>query len=177
MTLRLETERLLLRDIEVSDANRLFLLDSDPEVMKYIGVEPLTEIEQTREMIKMIHQQYIDNGIGRWAVVEKETGLLIGWSGLKILRNTINGYQDVYELGYRFLPEKWGKGYATESAKASLEYGFNELKTDVIYAYADENNMASIRTLEKLGFENKEKFEDQGDICIWYELKKENFKK
>jgi RimJ/RimL family protein N-acetyltransferase len=143
--------------------------------MKYVGMKPLTEVEETRKQVEMIRQQYVDNGIGRFAVIEKESGLLIGWSGLKILRNPVNGFKDVYELGYRFLPEKWGKGYATESAKAWLNYGFNTLKTEIIYAYVDENNTASIKTLEKLGFENKGKFEDEGDICMWYELKKENF--
>lgn len=176
MTLRLETERLLLRELEISDAEQLFLLDSNPDVMKYVGMKPLTEVEETKKQVEMIRQQYVDNGIGRFAVIEIESGLLIGWSGLKILRNPINGFKDVYELGYRFLPEKWGKGYATESAKAWLNYGFNTLKTEIIYAYVDENNAASIKTLEKLGFENKGKFEDEGDICIWYELKKENFK-
>lgn len=176
MTLRLETERLLLRELEISDAEQLFLLDSNPQVMRYVGMKPLEEIEETRKQIQMIRQQYVDNGIGRWAVIEKESGLLIGWSGLKILRNPVNGFKDVYELGYRFLPEKWGKGYATETAKASLNYGFNTLKTDIFYAYVHEENEASIKTLEKLGFENKGRFEDEGDICIWYELKKENFK-
>lgn len=172
----LETERLLLRELTEKDAERLFLLDSNPEVVKYVGMKPFSEINQTKELIKIILKQYEDVGIGRYAVVEKSSNLLIGWSGLKILREEINGYKNVYELGYRFLPEYWGKGYATESSKTWLDYGFNVKNTDVIYAYADSENKASIHTLEKLNFQNKGNFEDKGDICTWFELKRENFK-
>lgn len=54
----------------------------------------------------MVRQQYVDNGIGRWAVVEKESGLFIGWAGLKIETN-VNDHASFYDLGYRFLPEFW----------------------------------------------------------------------
>ncbi len=172
MTLRMETGRLLLRELEISDAERLFLLDSNPEVMKYVGVKPLTTIEQTIASIKMIRQQYADNGIGRYAVIEKQSGLLIGWCGIKFIDYKINDHQNIYELGYRFLPEYWGKGYATESARKWLNFAFENLKTEVVYAYVDVENKASIHTLEKLGFENKGNFEDSGDICTWYELRK-----
>ncbi len=175
MTIHLETERLLLRELVASDADRLFLLDSNPEVMKYVGMKPLKKVEETLEVIKMIRQQYADNGIGRFAVVEKSSGLLIGWCGLKFISYEINGHQNIYELGYRLLPEFWGKGYATESAKAWLEYGFGNRGTDIIYAYVDIENTASVHTLEKLGFKNKGNFEDSGDICTWYELRKEDF--
>lgn len=133
--MHLETERLILRKFEENDAERMFLMDSDPEVMKYIGVPTLSDISESQNVIRMIRQQYAENGIGRLAVIEKESNLLIGWSGLKLLTQEINGYQNVYDLGYRFLPEYWGKGYASESAGASLDFGFNGLKIDIIYAH------------------------------------------
>jgi len=132
----LETERLILRKLEETDAERMFLLDSNPEVMKYIGIPPLSDIIESEKIIGMIRQQYLDNGVGRLAVTEKKSGLLIGWSGLKLLTQETNGYQNVYELGYRFLPKFWGKGYAEESARASLDFGFTALNADPIYAYA-----------------------------------------
>lgn len=172
----LETKRLVLRKFEEADYERLFLLDSNSEVMKYIGMPTLSKVEESKEVVKMIMQQYEDNGVGRLAVIEKESELLIGWSGLKLNTSEVNGYQNFYELGYRFLPETWGKGYATESGKASLEYGFNDLKAEVIYAYAHCENLASNHILTKLGFEKTGEFTEPDGICFWYKLKKENFK-
>ena len=173
--MKLETERLILRKLEDGDAQRLFLLDSNPEVMKYIGIPTLSKIGESKKVIQMIRQQYQDNGLGRLAVIEKESGLLIGWSGLKLYTGEINGYQNFYELGYRFLPESWGKGYAFESAIASLKFGFNNLNIEIIYAYAHEENGASHKVLTKLGFEKTSEFNEPDGICFWYELKKENF--
>lgn len=172
----LETKRLVLRKFEEADYEHLFLLDSNSEVMKYIGMPTLSKVEESKEVVKMIMQQYEDNGVGRLAVIEKESELLIGWSGLKLNTSEVNGYQNFYELGYRFLPETWGKGYATESGKASLEYGFNDLKAEVIYAYAHCENLASNHILTKLGFEKTGEFTEPDGICFWHELKKENFK-
>jgi len=171
----LETKRLVLRKLEEADHERLFLLDSNQEVMKYIGMPTLSKVEESKEVVKMIMKQYEDNGLGRLAVIEKESELLIGWSGLKLNTSEVNGYQNFYELGYRFLPETWGKGYATESGKASLDYGFNDLQAEIIYAYAHCENTASNHILTKLGFEKTGEFTEPDGICFWYELKKENF--
>ena len=177
MNIRIETERLIMRPFHENDVERLFLLDSNPEVMKYIGIKPLTKIEQSAEVIKMIQKQYAENGIGRLAVIEKKSNLLIGWSFLKYLTEEINGIKNVYDLGYRFLPKFWGKGYAAESAKASIEYGFKEMNLDKICAHAHSENEASIYTLKKLGFVEKETFIDDldGAKCYWYEIKNNEF--
>ena len=175
----IETPRLIMREIVPEDLERMFLLDSNPEVMHYIGVAPLTKLEESEEIIRKIRKQYEENGIGRWAVVEKESGLLIGWSGLKYLTEEINGYKNVYDLGYRFLPEYWGKGYATEAGKAFVEYSFEEMNLPVIYAYAHCGNDGSNKILKKLGLNSVGKFVDDldGAECYWYELKKEDYKK
>ena len=90
----IETARLLLRPLEKTDTERLFLLDSNPEVMEYVGQPVLAEIEQTSKVVEMIQKQYLDNGIGRYAVIEKESGLLIGWSGLKLYTGKINNHEN-----------------------------------------------------------------------------------
>ncbi|MET3036309.1 GNAT family N-acetyltransferase [Chryseobacterium sp. NRRL B-14859] len=172
----LETKRLILRKLKDTDAERMFLMDSDPEVMKYIGVPVLTDIRESENIITMIQKQYEENGVGRLAVVEKESGLMIGWSGLKWLTQEVNGYKNVLELGYRFLPESWGKGYAVESVIGSLDYGFNELNAEVIYAYAHSEHGVSNHILRKLGFEKTSEFEEPDGICFWYELKREKYK-
>ncbi|MDV3753037.1 GNAT family N-acetyltransferase [Elizabethkingia anophelis] len=165
-----------MRPFEERDAEGLFLLDSNPEVMKYVGGVVSTKIEQSQQMIEFIQKQYKENGVGRLAVIEKSTNTLIGWSGLKYLTSEINGMKNVYELGYRFLPEYWGKGYATETARAALNYAFNEIKTDVVYAMAVTENAGSNRVLQKLGFEELGTFLDDGDLCYWYKLEKEKYK-
>jgi ribosomal-protein-alanine N-acetyltransferase len=173
--MQLETERLIMRKFEETDAERMFLMDSHPEVMKYIGMPPLTHIRETENIITMIRQQYEDYGVGRLAVIEKQSGLLIGWSGLKVLTQEVNGYKNVYDLGYRFMPEYWGKGYASESARASLDFGFNGLKIDVIYAHAHSENHASHYVLKKLGFIKTGDFIEPDGICFWYELNHKNY--
>ncbi|AQW92765.1 N-acetyltransferase [Elizabethkingia anophelis] len=165
-----------MRPFEERDAEGLFLLDSNPDVMKYVGGVVSTKIEQSQQMIEFIQKQYKENGVGRLAVIEKSTNTLIGWSGLKYLTSEINGMKNVYELGYRFLPEYWGKGYATETARAALNYAFNEIKTDMVYAMAVTENTGSNRVLQKLGFEELGTFLDDSDLCYWYRLKKENYK-
>lgn len=172
--MKIETQRLILRKLEEEDAERMFRMDSDPEVMKYLGT-PVKNREESKEIIRMIQKQYEENGVGRLAVIEKESGLFIGWCGLKLLKEPVNGYVETLDLGYRFIPEFWGKGYAWEAAKASLDYGFNELQANSIYAFADAGNTGSNYILTKLGFENTGKFEDSGVQCLWYELKREKY--
>ncbi len=176
MKLPIFTERLILRKLTEDDVDNIFLLDSNPDVMKYVGIPPVKSKDESARMLENIINQYKINGTGRLAVIEKETDRFIGWSGIKLLADEVNGFKNVYELGYRFLPEFWGKGYATESALASLNLGFNQLNAEKIYAYADVGNASSNHILKKLGFENKGNFIDEGDICNWYELEKDNRK-
>jgi RimJ/RimL family protein N-acetyltransferase len=169
MKTTLETERLLFRELLPSDAEAMFELDSDPDVVKYLGVKPLTHVDQTRQLIDSIRQQYLENGIGRWAVILKETNAFIGWAGLKFIPE-INDRKNVYDLGYRFLKRHWGKGYGSESAKAFIDFGFNEMQLPRISAYIDVENVASQKILEKCGMKFTNTFMDEGDLCGWYEI-------
>ena len=176
MKLPIITERLILRKLVPEDLDDMYLLDSNPEVMRYVGVPPVRSKEESAKMIDFIISQYNNNGTGRLAVIEKETNRFVGWSGIKLITETVNNTTNFYELGYRFLPEFWGKGYATEAALASLDLGFHQLGADKIYAYADIENKVSNHILTKLGFQNKGIFTDKNDICNWYELEKNNKK-
>ena len=171
----IETERLLLRELLESDAEKMFEMDSNPNVHVFVGKKPLKHIDETHEHIRLIQQQYKDFGTGRWAVVLKETGEFIGWSGIKFITNEINNHKDFYEIGYRFIEKHWGKGYATESGKAFIDYAFNTMKVDAVYAYADEGNENSRNILEKLGLKYINSFEYEGETEVWYELKKPKF--
>lgn len=170
----IETERLLLREFLSSDVEGMFQLDSNPNVHKYVGKKPVTHIDESRAYIEFVQQQYKDIGIGRWAVVLKETNTFIGWSGIKFITTTINNHQNFYEIGYRFIEEHWGKGYATEAGKAFIDYAFNEMKAEAIYAYADAENSGSRNILEKLGLKYVNSFMLDGEEEVWYELKNPN---
>ena len=169
MKTSIESERLLFRELRPSDDGAMFALDSDPDVMKYLGMKPLESIEQTREILASMNQQYLDYGIGRWAAILKESNSFIGWAGLKFIRK-LNGVENTYDLGYRIIKQHWGNGYGYESAARFIDFGFNEMNLPRITAYADVNNKASIRILEKCGMKFVNKFMDEGDLCAWYEI-------
>jgi RimJ/RimL family protein N-acetyltransferase len=171
MNLILETDRLLLREIRLSDAEDMFRLDSSPNVVKYLGNNPVKSIEESVTLIEMIRNQYIQNGIGRFAVVLKESNEFIGWCGIKFLTEPENNYVNVYEIGYRLIEEHWGKGFGFEAAKAWLDYGFNTMKVKTMYASVHKENAASKRILEKLGLQITSEFLWREEIpCYWLEL-------
>jgi RimJ/RimL family protein N-acetyltransferase len=168
----IETKRLVLREILLSDVDDLFELDSDPEVMKYIGIPPVKDMSETRKIIGMLRKQYEENGIGRWAVELKTTGEVIGWSGLKLHDEEIDGNKNFYELGYRFKPKHWGQGYATESSEAWLNYAFNKLFIKKVFAATDPRHKASRKVLEKLNFQFVKQLEYYDEIVDWFICKK-----
>lgn len=143
----LETERLILREYTEADAADFFALNSNPQVMRYVPDDPISSIEQAREIL-VSHPilDYRERGFGRWACVLKENGEHIGFCGLKYLKEV-----EVIDLGFRFVPSQWGKGLATEAAQAAVRFGFEELRLDQIVGFAELENRGSIRVLEKVG--------------------------
>lgn len=170
-----ETERLILREFLDTDAEAFFTMDSDPEVHRYLGNKPVKSIEEIRTAIQFIHQQYLDYGIGRWAAIEKVSGNFIGWSGLKFVTDVENNHCNYYDVGYRLDKKYWNKGYATESAKAALEYGFVQLNVTEIIGSAHVDNIRSRRALEKCGLTFVEKFEWRSIPCDWLKITKEEW--
>ncbi|MEI8053593.1 MAG: GNAT family N-acetyltransferase [Bacteroidota bacterium] len=170
MIIHLQTERFILRDLIETDVDGFYELDSDPEVHRYLGNEPVTDKQKLIDVIKYVHQQYIDNGIGRWAIIDKATNEFIGWTGLKLVKEHINNQTNYYDLGYRLIRKYWGKGIATETAKASIDYGFNVLKLKEIIATIHCDNVASNNVAKKLGFDFVETFDFDGDLHNWYKL-------
>src|ERR1700744_5099724 len=144
MPIQLETPRLIMKQFCEEDAEHLFELNSDPDVTRYVGEGPYESIDEVCAFIRN-YDQYERYGQGRLNMFDKETGEYIGWCGLKFLEK--EGYTD---LGYRLLKRYWGKGYATESAKASLDYGFHQLGLDKIVGRAMKENVASINVFNKL---------------------------
>jgi [ribosomal protein S5]-alanine N-acetyltransferase len=142
----LETERLLFRKFTIDDAELIYDLNFDPEVTKYTK-DPITDVGHARKVLEeVILPQYALYGHGRWALLLKENGEFIGWCGLKYRPEL-----DEIDLGYRFKKKFWGKGYATEAAKASIDYGFGKLNLKTITGRALPGNDASVKVLEKCG--------------------------
>lgn len=170
MHLIIETERLLLRPLFATDNEAMFLMDSNPNVHLYLGNDPVKAIEQCDAYIRSIQQQYIDNGIGRFTVVLKDTNEVIGWAGLKFITETENNHINYYDIGYRLQEAHWRKGYGYEAAKAWLDYGFNTMKIPALYASAHIDNAGSNKILQKIGLQQREQYLHHNLPCYWYEL-------
>lgn len=115
--------------------------------MRYTGEPPMPSVEAARDAI-VAYPDFDTHGFGRWACVLKELGEdspPIGFCGLKFLDEV-----DEVDIGYRFLPAYWGRGLATESARASIEFGFVTLSLEHVCAFVLADNDGSIRVLNKL---------------------------
>lgn len=177
MNIRIETPRLLIREMWPTDDEAMFAMDNDSEVHRYLGGHPYADIQQSRDNITFIRQQYADHGIGRWAVVLKNTGEFVGWTGFKRMVEPVNGHVNHLDFGYRHARKFWRHGYGYEAAKAALDYGIGTLGFADIYAMTDVANQGSRRILEKLGFELVEIFPydgpglwASGEPTTWYRM-------
>ncbi len=170
-----ETERLLLREVIPADVDGFFELDSDPEVHKYLGNKPISEKEQALLTIELVRSQYVENGIGRWAVMDKETNAFAGWAGLKLVKERTNNHLNYYDVGYRLLRKFWGRGIASECAKIALNYGFDMLYLNEIYGAAHFENRASNRILKKSGLNFVETFDYFGVEHNWYKIDRQEW--
>jgi RimJ/RimL family protein N-acetyltransferase len=143
----IETNRLLLRPFQEEDVDFLYEIQRDPKAMRY------TFCARTRNDTKKRMQAYADQsekiGFAPWTVLIKLKQQIIGWGGLNI-----DPFEPGWgtEIAYFFHPDFWNQGFATELVRTSLEYGFNHLRLDAIGAFTHQNNVPSIRVLEKCAF-------------------------
>ena len=165
-----ETDRLILRELVSADAGGMFELDADPEVHRFLGNHTVHLLSESAAAIEAIRQQYTDNGIGRWAVLEKTTDSFIGWGGLKLIKEPVNKHVNYYDMGYRLIKRYWGKGYASEIAAVTLTYGFEELNLNEICAMVHIDNGASRHVLEKAGLHFVNKFYYGSDEHDWLKI-------
>lgn len=164
----IETSRLLLRPFTLQDVVAVFQFGSNKEVQKYTGNPVLTTTDQAKSIITDIYfKDYAAYGYGRLATIYKPDNKLIGFAGLKYLP-----FYKAADLGFRFLPQYWGKGIATEASRALIEHGFNTLKLPEIVAVAEPENIGSCKVLEKVGFTHfkVDDYEGDGQQYNWYKL-------
>lgn len=167
MYMVLETERLYLREMNPEDAEFFYLLNLDPEVVRYTGDEPVASVADAIRFLEK-YDQYTRYGFGRWAVIRKEDDEFLGWCGLKYSPEL-----DEVDVGFRFFKKYWNRGYATESARACVEWGMDQLEVDEIVGRAMKENTASIRVLEKIGLTYDSDFDFDLHSGVRYKIQRQ----
>jgi len=140
----LETKRLFLRPLKKTDADAIYRMRSDKDVMRYIR-QPQNRAE-TENWIRLVSSRWETEKIGFCGVFETTSEKFLGWCGVWRLAET-----NELEVGYAIAKQFWNRGYATEAAEIFLEYAFENIKPDKITAVAEPENTASRRVMEKLG--------------------------
>ena len=143
----IDTSRLLLRVPEERDAATYLRIHSDPDVSRWLGGSFPESVDEERDRIVRNAGLQAEHGFTMWAVEEKETGEVVGVTGLY----HIEGVGPEVEVAYHFAKDRWGRGYATEAAQASIAYGFDVAGLDRIVGLVAPDNLASARVLEKCG--------------------------
>lgn len=166
MKIILETKRTFLRVITADDFENAYLLNLDPDVIKYTGDSSFDSIEKAREFLEN-YDHYKKYGFGRWAVINKIDHQFIGWCGLKFTQEL-----NEFDIGFRFFKKYWNMGYATETAKACIDLGFDTFGITEIVGRAMKENISSIKVLEKIGLVFSEPFDFDGQEGVIYKIKK-----
>lgn len=161
----LETERLILREITINDASFILALLNSKGWLQFIGDRNVQNIFDAENYIaERFLKGYIHNGFGLYLVAIKSSNISIGLCGL-IKRETL---EDI-DIGFAFLPEYNGLGYAYEAAKATRQFAFETLKINRLVAITTPDNVSSIKLVEKIGmqFEKKFLFEEKEEVFLF----------
>ena len=142
------TDHLILRPWHPADRDAFARLNADPVVMEFYP-SVLTRAESD-EAADRIERHYAEHGFGLWAIELPDVAPFIGFVGLKFPRFSAH-FTPCVEIGWRLDPAYWGRGYATEGARAALAFGFDVLKLDEIVAMAVPSNRRSLAVMERLG--------------------------
>jgi len=169
----IETARTRLRRFRLSDAEAVLNFGSNEQVLRRTGDQALSNIEDAEKVISEVWESdyqrfgYGRFGYGRLAVVLKSIDQVIGFAGLKYLPEL-----NETDLGYRILPEHWGKGITSEMIPPVLSYGFEDLGLERIVAHVMPENLASSRVLEKSGFQfvKQAPYPGENVVVKWYSI-------
>lgn len=150
MKIIVETPRLTIREFTREDAEAVLHFNLPVEVTQYTGDAGVCKtIEDAKAIIENVWlKEYLEYGFARWAVVFKATGKVIGFCGFKN-EPRINGV----DIGYRFHPDYWGQGIATEACEACMDFARNHTTLNIIYGTSMPENTASSHILKKLGMQ------------------------
>jgi RimJ/RimL family protein N-acetyltransferase len=166
----IETRRLRLRAFTAEDLDGLHLVFGDAEVMRFISGGKARSREETEIGLGRTIEGWRTRGFGFWAVTSLDSTGLIGYCGFMFLENTPE-----VEIAYGLKKSHWGRGFATEAARACLRCGFEELKLARIVAVVHPQNVASQRVLEKLGMTYAKRVHHYDAELMYYEISKSDY--
>lgn len=164
-----ETARLNLRILRPDDLDSLAALFADRDVMRYVGNGQPASREEAGAALQSIIRHWENHGFGRWAAIDRQTQTFVGFGGLRSL-------MEEPELVYHFAKSHWGRGLATELAKAGLRFGFEEHQFERILAVAKPDNSASIHVMEKVGMHFEQHANYYNIEVVQYEIMRAEFK-
>lgn len=144
----LESERLIYREINSEDVEEIFKIYSDPEVAKYDWFTPINTKDDALSIINCYKKEFENEEEITWGVARKNDNKIIGYCNL----GSFNDDSIRSEIGYGFNREEWNKGYATETIKALVKFGFEVMNFNRIEATVTLGNDASIKALKKANF-------------------------
>jgi ribosomal-protein-alanine N-acetyltransferase len=167
----IETERCILRPPTLADIDAwVAKLFSDPAVIRYVPKRDMTPREDAMRAYNQSEKTWSNHSYGGWAVIDKSNEQVIGRCGLTYHENS----GDV-EIGYGLTSTYWGKGLATEVARAIVRYGFETAKLNEIVGVAATENIASWRVLERVGFVFVKKDRFMGLDVVFYKIAPDQF--
>ncbi len=167
---RIETARLWFRPVTRGDVDPLHRLWTEPRVRKYLWDDQIIPREQAGEVVNRSVELFDHTGLGLWAVLPPGDETLIGFCGYWYFRDPPE-----LELLYGMAPAHWGKGLATEAARAMLRYGFEELGFRRVVGSTDVQNVASVRVLEKAGIQFAKRARVNELDTVFYTIPREAF--
>jgi RimJ/RimL family protein N-acetyltransferase len=160
----IDTNRLSLRWISAADTEAFFAIYSNPEVMRYWSTPPLADRQAAADLIQKIQEDWKRRVILKWGIARRTDDLLIG--SMTLFNLDFNHRRT--EIGYALGRAHWGQGFMNEALTALLKYAFEVLDLHRVEADVDPRNAASIRTLEKLGFQRegvlRERWQVNGEV-------------
>lgn len=173
------SQRLGFRPWTTDDLDNMAVINADPEVMRYF---PKTyDVKGTRDFIERMHTEFSNNGFCYFATEILETQELIGFIGL-FEQSFEAEFNPCVDIGWRLSKKEWGKGYATEGAKACLDFGFTTMELSIIMAICPVINVPSENVMKKIGMEKQLTFKHpnlQGypriEDCFMYSIDKQSW--
>jgi len=157
----IETKNLILRKMNYTDVTDLYEMRKDPRMNEFVDTRIDENIDETKNYIDLMNKGIDENKWIIWAIEHKQSNKVIGTVSIW----NINSEKNSGEVGYGIIPDFQGQGLMKESLLSVIEYGFNPMNLKELYAYTEENNLNSIKLLEKCDFVEVNRVDEEGSRC------------